>query len=340
MKVYQLPQSKSQTLITGVYRTGSEYLTLLLDCHPNLSATMYRVNALRFTWSKYKKFTRKNDVKIAVCELNKRLKERYGIDLPEDVIVSIILNKGMDIANFYDAIMSYLYLKDEVLNWAEKCQLLWREIDLFLSLFANGKAIHIIRDPRSVLASFKNYTNFQYPACLGAIFNCFDSMKYAVSHKVNKDIYVVKYEDILDDRDFVINSIWSFLGLSTGHEIDLSNAKDAYGNPWFSNSSFEKNFSDSQFDKQRAKFGWHEKLNYDEISLTEYICGNLMQEFNYEISRKPSSEKVIETFINSLDNNSKKYFELWKQGFGIQQFPANPILKETWDNHITTKDHL
>ena len=33
---------------------------------------------------------------------------------------------------------------------------------------ANAKAIHIIRDPRSVLASFKNYARYTpYPACLG-----------------------------------------------------------------------------------------------------------------------------------------------------------------------------
>ena len=45
--------SRSQTLITGTYRSGSEYLTLLLDSHPELSATMYRVNLIRFMFRRY-----------------------------------------------------------------------------------------------------------------------------------------------------------------------------------------------------------------------------------------------------------------------------------------------
>ena len=45
--------STSQTLITGVYRTGTEYLTQLVNCHPNISATMYSVNIYRFVEGKY-----------------------------------------------------------------------------------------------------------------------------------------------------------------------------------------------------------------------------------------------------------------------------------------------
>jgi hypothetical protein len=292
---------------------------------------MYRVNALRFTYPKYKNFQDKKDIKIAISELNERLQERYDISLPEQLIVSQIVQGGMNIAAFYDVVMSHLYLKNGILHWAEKCQLMWREIDLFLSLYPNGKAIHIIRDPRSVLASFKHYTKYPYPACLSAIFNCYDSMKYALSQKTNTKVCVVKYEDILDDRDNHINLVWDFLGLSTGHEINLNEAKDAYGQLWYSNSSFLMNNKDNIFDVQRAKFGWKDVLNDDEILLTEYICGDLMQQFNYELYSKLPTNESMELFVKSLDDKTIEYFEGWKKGFGIQQFPANPVKKETWE---------
>ncbi len=38
-----MKESKSQTLITGVYRTGTEYITQLINRNPNVIATMYRV---------------------------------------------------------------------------------------------------------------------------------------------------------------------------------------------------------------------------------------------------------------------------------------------------------
>ena len=39
---------------------------------------------------------------------------------------------------------------------------MWREIPTFIGMLPNAKAIHIIRDPRSVLASFKKYTRYKY----------------------------------------------------------------------------------------------------------------------------------------------------------------------------------
>ena len=79
----------------------------------------------------------------------------------------------------YDVLMTTLWVTEEKRHWAEKCQILWREIPDFIDMMPNGRAILAIRDPRSVLASFRAFTFVPPPAYLGAIFNCFDALKHA-----------------------------------------------------------------------------------------------------------------------------------------------------------------
>ena len=57
----------------------------------------------------------------------------------------------------------------------------------------NGKAIHILRDPRSVMLSYKKFTYHRKPAYLSAAFNSVDAMHYISSHikKYKKSFYLL-----------------------------------------------------------------------------------------------------------------------------------------------------
>ena len=47
----------------------------------------------------------------------------------------------MDVYTVYDVMMSELWLDDGKSNWAEKCQLVWREIPDFLDRMPFGRAV-------------------------------------------------------------------------------------------------------------------------------------------------------------------------------------------------------
>lgn len=326
--------SKSQTLITGTYRSGSEYLTLLLDSHPDLSATMYRVNLIRFMFKRYDPISDVNNLKLALSDTNERLQERYNIQYDLKKVLNKILSiNSYNYGNIYDAIMCDLYINENCTHWAEKSQLMWREIPTFIGMLPNAKAVHIIRDPRSVLASFKNYTRYKYPACLGSIFNSYDALKTAIEQQqyLDKTVKIIKFEDLLDSVDNTIKDIWKFIGLNTDYDIKKSNFIDSYGNKWFSNSSFHKNIESDNFDNYSAKIGWSERLEFEEIMLVELVCGDLMEFFGYEKSIKTVNEsEAIKIFKN--DVKIENYYFNWKnKKVGIEEFPANPLDKSTWD---------
>ena len=330
--------SKSQTLITGTYRTGSEYLAQLINCNPEISVTMYRINVLRFVYNRFNPIWDQRQYKRALESVNERVLQRYKLQLDLDIILKEFSKyERITYGIFYDIIMNTLYINGDILHWAEKNQLLWREIPIFLDIMPNGKAIHIIRDPRAVLLSFKKYTYAPPPAYLGAIFNCYDSMKHALyySKELPKDRYLsLTYEELINDTEEVVNRIWRFLGLSEGHRIDnQDNWLDAYGKPWHVNSSFHSNDDLRPYDVNDALTRWQRELSDSEIQFTDAICKDVMKDFGYspffELD-KYDWHSIMKLFIN--DETILSYYKKWLlTGKGIEAFPLNPLDPTTWE---------
>ena len=62
-------------LTTGVYRSGTEYVAMLIGAHPEISSTLYRVNLLRFIYGRYNPIHERDNYLRVLEDLNKRLTE-------------------------------------------------------------------------------------------------------------------------------------------------------------------------------------------------------------------------------------------------------------------------
>lgn len=316
--------SLSQTLITGVYRSGTEYLTHMLNEHPQLSATMYRVNAIRFIGKRYDPLHNLINLNSALDVIKKRC-DHFRFKFPKDQLKKKLMHSKCSVYDFYDQIMSHLYLNKKKRHWAEKNQLLWRQIPSFLKGMPNGKAIILIRDPRKVLLSFKYFTNSEFPAYLGAVYNCLDVMQWAIKlTKLHPDkIIILRFEDLLKFPKENIKKVW--LKLDLDPELKLESSKpwlDVYGNKWKINSSFNKKNINKKFNIN---------LLSEEVQLVEKVCKKEMQYFGYSLLNLNSS---INNIINLITNNPslKIMHKRWQEkGEGSQKFPKNPLDKSTWD---------
>ena len=108
-------------------------------------------------------------------------------------------------------------------QWTDKIVLHWNDIKNFLLMFPKGKVIHVVRDPRAVLASFKKITFEKNNTYLDAIFNCFGSLKFAKEalKKKSKNIYVLKIENLKINNKDLLNKILKFLNLD--YDADIFN---------------------------------------------------------------------------------------------------------------------
>jgi len=331
-------ESKSQTLITGVYRTGTEYFAHLVNCHPQINVTMYRVNVLRFIYNKYNPISEVKNLVRAIDDLEKRIGKRYGLKLNKDIIIEKLkADENIDYGKFYDTVMCSLYLRGSEEHWAEKNQLLWREIPIFLEVMPNGKTILIVRDPRSVLLSFREYTYAAPPAYLGAVYNSLDALRCGLKYEkeLSKDKFrYFRYEDFAREPENIIAKVWDFLGLEGNNDIgDQDSWKDAYGNPWYANSSFQRSDDLTPFDCEASINRWQMGLSVGEISLVEGVCGNLMKKFGYETTGKePDWLEAMRLFAN--DDKMFEVFRNWlKTGAGIEAFPTDPLDERNWSSN-------
>ena len=332
-----MTESKSQTLITGVYRTGSEYIANLINCHPQIIVTMYSVNMMRFIYNRYNPISEKSNFEAALDDLNDRLQMRYHQSLNKAKLMDAFAGcERLDYGFFYDAVVCSLYMKYPAEHWAEKNQLLWREIPIFLDLMPNGKAILIIRDPRSVLLSFKSYTYAPPPAYIGAVFNSLDAMQYGLRYQQtlpNDRFCCIRYEDVARNPEKVTAKIWQFLNLDGLYDIsDQTSWKDAYGQPWHTNSSFHDNSDQKPFDVEASINRWRSGLSAEEIALVEGVCEEAMIKFGYTLSKANADWLSVASLFLQNDTMTN-YFKHWlSSGEGIEAFPTDPLDEKNWRN--------
>ena len=338
-----MKKSEAQILITGVYRSGTEYLTQVLNEHESIVASMYRVNFFRYVADRSPSPLTKQQLQKILNNLQDRLKNRFSLEIDTSHIMHTIgKDDTVNIYTLYDHIMTSLYLADDKkVIWAEKNQLLWRDLPEFLSEMRNGYGILVLRDPRSVLASFRKYTIANPPLFLEAIFNCFDCLKHALRYQnssVGKRMYIIRYEDFVVNPQSETKKISNWLGLDFKTNRSTNNWKDAYGLNWKSNSSFTSDSFTVQ-DIERSIHRWKTNLSRDEICFTEYVCGSLMRQFGYEPVNNEFSPERIDRYLHDLGDSAEKaqidqHFDNWKNHHsGIQKFPLDPNDPKTWEEN-------
>ena len=329
----QFSESK-QILITGCYRSGTEYIANILNDHPKIAAASYITNFMRYYYGNFG-VSGQNLNRISLLEsASKTIKQRWNRTLDVDTVIdNLSMMKDINYGDIYDAMMQQLVLKGTGKSiWAEKTQLVWRKVPDFLEMFPQGKVIIVIRDPRSVLASFKHVTNAPPPLYLGAIFNMFDVMKKG---RQFSDIYegrvcMIKFEDTLVHFESTIVDLIKFVdnNLNSDFTINSSQWKTTSGNKWRSNSSFDISENPASFDKIDAIERWKKHLDSWEVSICEEVNSKNMQYYGYQLSsglRKFNLDSLQCPVIS-------KYYREWKENEkGIEEFPSDPLDPKNWN---------
>ena len=335
-----MTRSEKQVLITGCYRTGTEYISLLLGNSPEISVSMYIVSFMRFCYGRYDPIEERSNYNKLIFDVGDRIRIRWNKKLSIYEILDYCDGCGeVNYAVLYDLIMCDLFLDRSVHQWAEKAQLVWTKIPAFLDMFPEGKAVLVIRDPRSVLASFRNFTHAPASAYLGAAFNCLDSMSKGIKYKEKfgpGKLCIVKYEDIVFKPEKTLINLFEFLNLSADHDL-LSEEGwvDERGKPWKHNSVFMKPGSRKmKFDKKSAAYRWKKHLSREEIAFCEAINGDLMEKFGYEPSGiSVAWPDMIKPVLQ--DQTLALYLNKWlSTGEGVEAFPTDPLDPKNWSEVV------
>ncbi len=319
--------------ITGCYRSGTTFLSRILDAHPDLNISYDTVSYFRFI---IKKNMDPQNYEPILDEIGQRLKNRYNMNISKEEIVKKIEQfRPLTHKILYSAVMEVFFKTDQK-RWGEKTLLEWSNLPFFLSMYPQGQVIHIIRDPRDVVASYKHMTIETGDKYLDAIFATMHSMDSAIIYKrklPSDRYYLLKYEDLIMNPEKKVEEICKFLNIRfTLEMLNPNNYKDQFGKSFDGkrHSSFVK--EDQLLDKIVPIDRWKKKLNKFEISFTEGFLFGQMQYFNYTFSDYFQDNLFYQLLI-SIEKTSllkERIIHFLNTGEGIESYPSDPTLPQNW----------
>jgi len=321
--------------LTGVYRSGTTLIAQVLNNHPDLRVISDSLHFFRYFLSqKYRPIN--ESYKSIVSDTANRLSVRYDVKVPQyEIIKRLETLPDIEFKDVYQALMVETFCngRDDV-RWGEKSLLQWTNIPLFLQMYRDGQVLHIIRDPRDVLASFREATNEEPHRYLDAIFCCLHSLNWAetIGSSLPKDRYkVVRHEDLVTTPQTTCMDISDFLGIRYDPVmLDASKFVDARSRPWSGDSSFGDIF---QQIVSTSVGRWRSSLSPYELLFSESIMGNLMTRFGYELSGTKTGISAWQQLWSSLNSTPliKDRLVHWLEtGQVIELYPSDPTDPDNW----------
>ncbi|SDY98727.1 sulfotransferase family protein [Tindallia californiensis] len=210
------------------------------------------------SWSFTKKELRRNMVEL--------IKDNRGVCLSE-VIMEVYRTQAK-----YDGKNQTLILGDKNPHYS----LFPRELN---ELFPDAYWIHIVRDPRGTVASYKNVGfDYNHTGLLAARWNEYNKSILKYKDVKGSKYIMVKFEDLIENPQIVQRDILEFIGI--GHNLDRKVKTKAHTHvsklPW--HSRVEEGFEDKRI------HAWKKALTKEDIISIENICFQQMAMFDYAIS--------------------------------------------------------
>jgi len=336
--------SEGPILVTGVFRAGTTLITQMLNNHPGLEMVYDSVNFMRFSYKRYDPLDDMSNATALVKEVQGRIETRCGFKFDFDAVIKKIKDQKRTYALIYDTIMSELLLKESNAKiWGEKTNLVWTKIPDFFEMFPKGRVVHIIRDPRAILASWKKMT--YAPGCdyLDSLFNCvhsMDSMKEYKKKFKDKRYYPLRFEDLVTDPESTLKSLCEGLDIEFDKKMTdpglFKNRKK--GGDWKGNSMFAKKI---QGISPAVVDTWKSKLEPWEVWFAQLVAGDRMKEYGYELERTTLKQEEIEEvqkklLSSKLVTDGVVRWELKNEG--MERYPSDPLNPENWEEKHVKED--
>jgi hypothetical protein len=270
--------------ISGVYRSGTTFLTAVLNNFPNIQAASSTVKYLRFCVDRYGDLKEPAALARLLDETGRRVATRWGLALDAEAVRRHLDGHEPSHARLYDAIMRALLLDGAggARRWGEKLAAQWSSIPDFLAMFPQGQVVHVFRDPRDLVASYKKLTYEPWPTHMDGALNAVEAMRALPALRRcfgEERLHLLRAEDLAADLAGETRRLAAFLGEPYSDELArLDRFADIKGEDWRRNSSFD---GAGEGNYAAAAPRWAAHLSPAEAALIELICQPLMAAWGY-----------------------------------------------------------
>lgn len=328
--------------LTGVYRSGTTLVAQILNSHSKLRVIYDNLHFFRFYLGRHLPVQERYGEIVAAAA--SRLGQRWGITVPVDRVSRRLKRlPTVELADVYSAIMVETFCDgSDDLRWGEKSLLQWTNIPLFLQMFPHGQVIHIMRDPRDALASWREYTHEPAYRYLDGVFCCLHSMHWAatIGATLPKGQYLVlRHEDVVNAPESTVGGLCDFLGVPYEQAmLDLTRSVDQAGDRWDGDSSF----GDVGPSIAPVTVGrWRHKLEPFEMLFVESVLGDLLPRFGYQpsgVQTSASDLRLLWDCFRSTPLLQSRLSRWLETGEGVDRYPSDPTDPANWETSDTAPE--
>ena len=186
-------------------------------------------------------------------------------------------------------VLERAYGKDESIICGFKDVWVGEYAGQFLGMHDSNRVLHIIRDPRSIVAS-NLASGMVYPLLfLARQWRKLASLAWLDAQQYGGRVKIVRLEDLLSDPENTAMQICDFLGVQySDFMIDPEQYQDGGGKPWRQNTSYESarqpaDHEGRSFNKAAIE-KWRTVLSDDIVRLFEALCHAEITMHGYEVS--------------------------------------------------------
>lgn len=325
--------AKQRIFITGIYRSGTTLISRMLNNHPKLWITYDSVHFMRFSYGRFDPVSRRSNAERLIKDTAERIARRYDMSMDAAAVMKRAARPGkISYRSVYDAMMDGLMsaYKPGAEGWGEKTNVCWGKIPGFLEVFPEGKAIHVIRDPRDVMCSYRDMTYEPGYSYLDSAFASLDAFQRAAefSKAYPKNYYLLKYETLLSEPAAEARKVCDFLGVDFRPSmLDTSKFTDQKGKWWTGDSSYVRKMNKIT---NKTINRWKNKASDLEVYFVEMINKEQMPAYGYGLSGTQVNRKDWSKLYDIIYGNKilkERYLRWLKTGKGVEAYPSNPLAK-------------
>ena len=257
--------------LVGAERSGTTLLRLMLDCHPNIAFECeFEYVVDYFSGDNYPPIAEYYDrLETDRIFQSSNFEIDYSLNYPQ-LVNSFLVQKKIKTGKYFIGATVH------------------RHFDRLLKIWSDAKFIHIVRDGRDVARSCvkMNWAGNVWTGCDRWLE--VERLWLQLKPTLSRDRYIeVNYEDLIAEPEITLERICDFIGTRYSPAMFDYARTTSYGLP-----------------DPKLLFQWQHKLSSWEIRLLEAKIGNLLLQYDCELSPYPPL-KINWAFAKILEIHSK-----------------------------------
>ena len=308
---YLFKMDSKVIFILGAPRSGTTFLASILEY--TIYGVPFETHFITKYYKRLKKYgdlnKYKNYKRLVTDILRERPVMQWGLNFNIDANYQK-LAPNIHYKDIVNQICSLAVTQKGGKYWGDKTPHYLKDLEIIYKLYPEAKYIFIVRDGRDVAVSLlkKPWGPNNIYSCAKYWNSIHDNEGLLMQLKNNNQLYMLRYEDLLDDVAMHTLNIYQFL-----EEVITSDSIDC-----ITNMVIRKNYKK-----------WKHELTLSQIKLFEQIAGNRLTSYGYKITHVQSDVSIWKKIFYSSQNIIYLYKHLFIinviDGLKIRYFGKEPF---------------